>query len=144
MLAVLPQVKTGFCADPAASLVSVLPVRSSKAGPTLLAKTISAEQCKTEPEWVVAGKPPQALEQPTMCSCPPSQGGSREKSSSFSLLPHPCGSCHPFSREAGGWAACFLGSGETNRSTMETPRVCATLQQEQNSFKSRNKIRTLL
>lgn len=100
MLAVLPQVKTGFCSDPAASLLSVLPVRSTKPGPTLLAKTISAEQCKTEPEWVVAGKPPQALEQPTMCSCPPSQGGSREKSSSFFLLPHPCGSCHPFSREA--------------------------------------------
>lgn len=71
----------GFCSDTAASPVSIPSARSTKSGPMLLAKTISAEQCKTEPEWVVAGKPPQALEQPTMCSCPPSQGGSREKSS---------------------------------------------------------------
>lgn len=100
MLPTLPQVKTGVSAQtlqPASFLSSA---RSTKSGPTLLAKTISAEQCKTEPEWVVAGKPPQALEQLTMCSCPPSQGGSREKSSSFFLLPHSNGSCHPFSTEA--------------------------------------------
>lgn len=109
MLPTLPQVKTGVSAQtlqPASFLSSA---RSTKSGPTLLAKTISAEQCKTEPEWVVAGKPPQALEQLTMCSCPPSQGGSREKSSSFFLLPHSNGSCHPFSTEPGGWAACFPG-----------------------------------
>lgn len=72
--------RLGFCSDSAASPISVPSVRSPKSEPMLLAKTISAEQCKTEPEWVVAGKPPQALEPRTMCSCPPSQGGSSEKS----------------------------------------------------------------
>lgn len=100
MLPVLPPVETGISAQTLQPAQFLSSARSTKSGPMLLAKTISAEQCKAELEWVVAGKPPQALEQPTMCSCPPSRGGSREKSSSFFLLPHLTGSCHPFSREA--------------------------------------------
>lgn len=60
----------------------------------------------------MAGKPPQALEQPTMCSCPPRQGGSREKSSSFFSFPIHVAPAIPSPDKPGGWAACFPGSGE--------------------------------
>lgn len=60
----------------------------------------------------MAGKPLQALEQPTMCSCPPSQGGSREKSSSCFSFPIQVAPAIPSPDKPGGWAACFPGSGE--------------------------------
>jgi hypothetical protein len=90
-----------FSSNTAVSPDSVPSVRSHRTGPTLLAKTISAEQCKTEPEWAMVGESPQALEQPTMCSCTPAgQGGSGERSSQVFLLPHLSSPCHSFSKEA--------------------------------------------
>lgn len=56
---------------------------------------------KTKLQWAGAGKPPQALEQPTMCSCPPVRVGAGRNPFHFFFLPHLSGSCHPFSREAG-------------------------------------------
>ena len=60
----------------------------------------------------MAGKPPQALEQPTMCSCPPSQGGSGRNPLNFFSFSSRVAPATPASGKPGGWAACFPGSGE--------------------------------
>lgn len=89
----------GLCPDTAASPVSVPSARSTKLGPAFLAKTTSAEQCKTEPEWVVAGKPPRLYNNQQCAPLPHVRVGAGRNPLIF-LLHHPSGSCHPISREA--------------------------------------------
>lgn len=89
----------GFCSDTAASPVSVPSARSTELGPAFLAKTTSAEQCKMEPEWVVAGKPPRLYNNQQCAPVPHVRVGAGRNPLIF-LLHHPRGSCHPISREA--------------------------------------------
>lgn len=50
----------------------------------------------------------------------------------------------PSPEKPGGWAACFPGSGEYKREHHGNPQSVHDTATEQNFFKSRNKIRTLL
>lgn len=90
----------GFYSNTAVSPDSAPSLRSNRSGPTLLAKTVSAEQCKTQPEWAMVGDVSSGFRTTNNVLLYPSQGGSGERSSQVFLLPHPSSPWHSFSRGA--------------------------------------------
>lgn len=67
---------------------------------------------KTKLQWVVAGKPPQALEQPTMYSCPTVRVGAGKNPFHFFSFPIRVAPAISSLEKPGGWAAHSPGSGE--------------------------------